>query len=62
MGCSDIYCLARDLGWAGGSHCASLGQSYLLEYAWTARRPSRVVGDAAVLLVVPPPYLKFDED
>ena len=31
MGWPDIHWLARDLGWAGGSHCVSFGQD--LEYA-----------------------------
>ena len=31
MGWPDIHWLARDLGWAGGSHRGSLGQE--LEYA-----------------------------
>jgi len=31
MGWPDIHWLARDLGWAGGSHCVSFGQE--LEYA-----------------------------
>ena len=26
MGWPDIHWLARDLGWAGGSHCVSFGQ------------------------------------
>ena len=30
-GSTGQHWLARDLGWAGGSHCASLGQ--VLEYA-----------------------------
>ena len=30
-GWPDIHWLGRDLGWAGSSHCASLGQE--LEYA-----------------------------
>ena len=32
MGWPDIHWLARDLGWAGGSHCVNLGQREL-EYA-----------------------------
>ena len=40
----DIHWLARDLGWAGGSHCVSFGQE--LEYAVGAYVGS-VVGGAA---------------
>ena len=35
MGWPDIHWLARDLGWAGGSHCVTLGQER--EYAVGAK-------------------------
>ena len=51
MGWPDIQWLARDLGWAGASHCVFFGQE--LEYAIRAQ-----VG--SLWVVLPPPSRRFD--
>ena len=56
MGWPHIHWLARDLGWAGGSHCVSLVHEEMNEYAVGAQVGSVVGGAAHQRLALTGPF------